>query len=161
ANRQRIEQRAVLKHHGYLFADPLQVVFLVISDVLEGHDHTAGIRLEETHDVVQRHGLAHAAAPQNAKRLTRKNVEAHVVEHVVLAERLRDVAKGNVRLRLLEIEVLMSVAHGSLRGTRRRARSRSSCVFRLSNISAVKANLASSASSTSSVWPVGNRGTIL
>ena len=73
-----------------------QLLLGVIGDVLSGDDHAPGIRLEESHDVMQRHRFAHAAAPQNAYRLRRQHVEADVVEHDVVAKRLGDVAKLDV-----------------------------------------------------------------
>ena len=46
--------------------------------------------------MMQRHRLAHAAAPQDADRLARHHVEADVIEHDVVAEGFGDVAEFDV-----------------------------------------------------------------
>ena len=61
-----------------------------------GHDHAARIRLEKSHDVHQRYGLAHAAAAQNTHGLSRHDGKADMVEHAIVAERLGDILELDV-----------------------------------------------------------------
>src|SRR5208282_1279732 len=91
ADTQRIEERAVLEHHGDFFADLFELGLVVVGDVLPGNNHTAGIRLEKTHDVVQRNRFSYAATPENANHLTRHNVEVDVLKHNAISESLGDV----------------------------------------------------------------------
>jgi hypothetical protein len=44
-NRQRIEQRPVLEHHGDFLSDFFQLHFVVVGDVLAGDNDPARIRL--------------------------------------------------------------------------------------------------------------------
>ena len=46
-------------------------LFGIIGDVFVRHNDPAGIRLEKSHNVLQRDGFADAAAPQDADRLSR------------------------------------------------------------------------------------------
>src|SRR5262249_39692326 len=73
-----------------------QFLFGIVGDVLAGDDHASGIRLQESHDVMQRDGLAHTAATQDADGLIWQNVEAYVIENDVIAEGFGDVAKFDV-----------------------------------------------------------------
>ncbi len=52
-NAERIEQRAVLKYHGYFFADPLQLRFGGFGDVLKRNYHASGVGLKKSHDVME------------------------------------------------------------------------------------------------------------
>ena len=53
AHSQGIEQGSVLKNHRHFLADGFELLFGVVGDVFSGHDHTPGVRLQESHDVVQ------------------------------------------------------------------------------------------------------------
>ena len=74
--------------------------FGVVGDVLVGHPDAAAVGLEEAHDLMQRHRLAHAAAAQDAHGLAGHNVEADAIEHDIAAERLVDVLELDVGLAL-------------------------------------------------------------
>src|SRR5262249_26863246 len=148
----------ILKHHRDFLANLLQMLLAAPGNVFKGHDHRAGVCLQESHDELQRDRFAHAAASQDAKSLARHHVEAHIVQYLVLAERLENVAELDVRLvRVL----LMMLVHGCRPDTRFRARSKSSGVFRFSNISATLANWLSSASVSNSVCFSGKVGSTL
>src|SRR3974390_913252 len=67
-------------------------------DVLARDDDPARVRLQKSHDVVERDRFSHAAAAENTDGFTRVNVEADVIEHAALAERFADVLKVDVRL---------------------------------------------------------------
>src|SRR5579859_461903 len=94
----RIEERATLEDHGDLLADALHLIFAVIRDVFTGYDDPPGIWLEESHEIVQAHRLAHTAASQNAKRLARLHMEAHLVQHAVIPECFAHLTELDVRL---------------------------------------------------------------
>ena len=158
---ERIKKCAVLENHGDFLAYVFKLRLVVIRDVLKGHDHTAFIRLEEAHDVMQGDRFAHAAAPENAERFTGIHLEAHILKHAMVAERFVNVPELDVRLVAFRVWVMLLVAHVSRPEKRRRARSMSSGVFRFSSISALKANRRSSASLITSVWPRGKSGVIL
>jgi len=91
AHGERVEERPVLEDHGDFLANALQLFLAVVGDVLLGHDDAPRVRLEEAHDVVQRHRLPYPAASQDADRLAGQGVEADVIEDPVFAEGLGDV----------------------------------------------------------------------
>ena len=72
----------------------------VVGDVLMRDDDAAGVGLKETHDVVQGNTLADAAAAENADGFAVLDVEAHVVEDAIGAERLGDVLELNIGARV-------------------------------------------------------------
>ena len=74
----------------------LHLLFRVVGDVLPGDDDASGVGLEEPHDVVQRDRFTHAAAAEDADGLGGHHVETDVLEHLLVAERLGDVAKLDV-----------------------------------------------------------------
>src|SRR5205823_3608204 len=61
---ERIEQRPVLKHHGDLFPDALQLFLRVVRDVLKSYDYPPRIGLQKSHNVVQRNRLATPLRPR-------------------------------------------------------------------------------------------------
>ena len=77
-DRERIEKRPGLEHHGHFPPDAPQFRLRKIRDVLVRHDHAAAVRLDEAHDVAERHRLAHAAAADDGHRLPRINIEVHI-----------------------------------------------------------------------------------
>ena len=68
----------------------------VVGDVLAGDDDAAGVGLEKAHDVVQRDGLAHAAAAEDADGFRGHHIEAHMIEDDVVAEGFGDFAEFDV-----------------------------------------------------------------
>src|SRR5581483_222699 len=96
----------------------------------------AGIGFEEPHDVVQRDRFAHAAAAQDEDGLSRQNVEAYVIQHLVRSKGFGDVFECDIWLG--------PHFHSSLCF----ASSNSSRVLRLSNIRREKPALNISSSST-------------
>ncbi len=96
ADRQRIEERPVLKDHGDLLADALQLLLGIVSDVFVGHPDASAVRLEKAHDVMERNRFSHAASPQDADRLAGHHVEAHVIQHHLAAKGLRDALELDV-----------------------------------------------------------------
>src|SRR5262249_17507472 len=62
-------------------------------------NHSAGVGLEKTHDVVQRYRFAHAAAAQYAECLCRKDIKADMIEYTVVAKRFADILEFDVGLR--------------------------------------------------------------
>ena len=77
-NGKRIEQRAVLEHHRDFPSDLPQLRLRQIGDVLMRDDHLPAVRLEETHDVRERYGLADAAASDDRYRLARIDVKVAI-----------------------------------------------------------------------------------
>ena len=53
------------------------------------------VRPHEPDDVAEGHALAGAAASEQAERLTRRNLERNVVEHLQRSERLGDVIESH------------------------------------------------------------------
>src|SRR5713226_1949855 len=54
---QRIEKRAGLKHHGHLAADLRKLFLAEVGDVLAINENPPGVRLEKSHDVLERTDL--------------------------------------------------------------------------------------------------------
>ena len=63
-----------------------------------GHPHIAAVGLQETHDHVQRNGLAHTAAAEDANRFSRHDVETQVADDDLAAEGFVYVFELDVRL---------------------------------------------------------------
>ena len=78
ADRERIEQRAGLEHHGHFLADAAQFGFVGVGDVGVGDDDAAVVGLEESHDVAQAHGLADAAAADDGQGLAGIHVKVGI-----------------------------------------------------------------------------------
>src|SRR2546427_668510 len=97
--------RSGLKNHGYAPANLNQFPLRPIGDVLAGHDHTPFVGLQEAKNVLQRDGLAHAAAPHDYARFPGIDRETDAIEHDVIVERLTDIAELDV------------VIHDRLRGS--------------------------------------------
>ena len=93
---QRVEECAVLKDHGDFLADDLELRFVVVGDVFAGHDHPARVRLQKSHDVMERDRFAHTAAAEDADRLPGLDIEADVVEDAVVSKGLGDVFEFDV-----------------------------------------------------------------
>src|SRR4029077_4415343 len=161
AHAERVKERAVLEHHGHFFANMLELQLGVVRDVLKGNNHTPRVRLEEAHDVMERNRFTYTAAAQNTKSLAGIDLKAYVFQDFMIAEGFIDVLKLNVRQVPLRRWMVGMFAHVSWPEKRRRARGRSSGVFRFSNISAAKANWRSSDSLITSVLSLGKSGTIL
>ena len=93
---ERVKQRAILKNHGDFLTDRLHLHFVVVGHIFMRDNDSAGIGLQESHDVMQCNGLADTAAAQDAHSLTRTHVEADVVQHALVAERLAHVLEFDV-----------------------------------------------------------------
>jgi hypothetical protein len=74
------------------------LLFRVVGDVLSSDDQTAGVRLEESHNVVQRHRFAYPAAAQDANRFRRKDLEGHVIEYYVVPKSLGYIEERDIRV---------------------------------------------------------------
>jgi hypothetical protein len=75
-----------LKNHGDAASDLSEAVFGPPGDVIAGNDDTSSVRLEETHDVLERYRFADAAAAHDDAGLTRIHEEADAIEDEVIVE---------------------------------------------------------------------------
>ncbi len=92
----RIEERAALKDHRDLLAHRSHLLIAEAGDVLAGNQNPSPLRLQKAHDLLQRHRLAHSGAAKDAQRLSRQHLEAHIVQHMQIAKRFRDVIEDDI-----------------------------------------------------------------
>ena len=100
SHRDRIEQRSVLKDHRHLAAHLLQLLRARSTPAMSWpprNRHLAAVRLQETHDDLERHRFPHSASSQDAQRLARLNREAHILQHYKITKRLANVFESDVR----------------------------------------------------------------
>ena len=96
-DRQRVEQGPVLEDDSHLLANLLHLLLRIVGDVLASDNDPARVRLKKPHDVLQCDRLAHTAASQDAHRFSRQNIEANVLQDVMVAEGFGNVLKVDVR----------------------------------------------------------------
>ncbi len=77
----RVEQRAVLEDHRDALADGVHALFVEAGDLLALEPNRPRIGLEKAHQQAQGHRFAHAAAAQDAQRLSALNLKAHILKH--------------------------------------------------------------------------------
>src|SRR5271156_5814192 len=90
-HRQRIEQRARLKHHRYPPPDLRKLFFRPVRHVLPRHNNSPRIRRQESQQQFQRHRFPHAAAPHDHGRLALLHKETDVLQHGVIVKRLANI----------------------------------------------------------------------
>ena len=95
ANRQRIEKRGMLKEKPHALTYAGQRAAVERGDVLVVDQTRPESGLEQPDDVFQRDALAGPASAEQAKSARPRNLERHIVEHAVAAERLGDVLETN------------------------------------------------------------------
>src|SRR5215469_10174205 len=98
-HRERVEECPVLKHHR----DPL-------ADLLPLNPHRSRVRLQKPHQDPQRNRFPHAAAPQDAQRLSSPDVVAHILKDRPPSERNRHVLKLDRVLRPRRNRRLLPIA---------------------------------------------------
>ena len=117
---ERIEERAALENHGDFLADALHFFFGVVGDVFVGDDDASRVGVEEAENGLQGDGFANAAASEDADGFGVFDVEADVVEDVLVAEGFGDVAEldvgGGGLWRVASSGIFMLIINGRGRG---------------------------------------------
>ena len=92
----RIEERARLKHHRHAPANFRELLFGPVGDVLARHDDSPRVGMQKSKQQFQRHRFPHAAAAHDHRGFALIDEKAHVVQHVVIAERFVYIAKFEI-----------------------------------------------------------------
>src|SRR6185503_1262448 len=88
ADRQRVEERALLEEHAHAPANRYEAVFVEGLEPCALNLDAALVGTEEPVQVLQQDALAAAAAAEQHERLARQHVERHATQHRLRAERL-------------------------------------------------------------------------
>ncbi|MNY27226.1 hypothetical protein D3C86_1611220 [compost metagenome] len=88
-----VEEGAVLEQHPELLADLVEVLLLELGQVLAVHQDPALVRLEEADQELDEDRLAGARGADDDGRLAALDAQRHVIQHLLLAEGLVDVAE--------------------------------------------------------------------
>jgi len=99
ANGERVEERGELKHVANLRAERVQLPPRELGNVESVYPHLTGVRLEETHDVLDGHGLSGAGISDDDHRLPLGHVEGEAVKDALGAEAFVDVLELDHRNR--------------------------------------------------------------
>ena len=91
ADRERIEERALLEHHAQPAPHPKQVALLHLIHALAAHVHLAGVGPEQPQNQLEDRGLAGAAGTEDQLRVPRQQGEADVAQHHLVVEGQRHV----------------------------------------------------------------------
>src|SRR5712671_1549414 len=155
-NGQRIKERAGLKHHGDFAANLGKLFLAEMGDVLAINENLPGVRLEKSHDVFQRNGFAHAAAPHNDAGFAALHGEAHAIKHRSAVKAFAYVAKLKIIWNLATAYLAFVAAdrnfpHERCASRSRLASSKSATVFIFQNNRPALSNRFQSASSTTSI----------
>src|SRR5687767_12708579 len=102
-NRQRVEQRAFLKHHADVFAYAHHLFFAVMRDVFTIDQHLALIGFEQAEHEFDDRRLPTARTAENDLRLALHHFEAQAIENHAVVESEHHVAKLDGRNRALAI----------------------------------------------------------
>src|SRR5215210_5319580 len=97
ANRDRVEQRRVLKQEPDLLPRRRQIDAARAGDLATVDVYAAGVRLYEPDDVAQRHALSRSRSAENDERFPLRNIERDIVELLASTERFRDVLEADGR----------------------------------------------------------------
>jgi len=92
-NRQRVEERAFLKHHPDLLANAHHLFFSVVRDVFAVDEDLARIRFQQSEHELDDGRLAAARAAKNDLGLALHDFEAEIIEDYAVVKREHDVAK--------------------------------------------------------------------
>ena len=86
ANGERVEERALLEDHPQIRADGHQLVLAELIDALAVDPHHAGVRLQQSHDDLERRRFSRPAGPQDDLRVPLDEREAEIPQDDLVVE---------------------------------------------------------------------------